>query len=342
MPTKIGRNDPCWCGSGKKYKKCHLDREFAKRVPFTAVSDALRATQRQCLHPLAATGVCDRIISAHTIQRSRVLKQIIDSTGHVRTFFPPELDRSSGRPRLQLHRVGWRQASTFTGFCAKYDTSVFKPLETADFIGTPEQCFLIGYRALCHEIYIKSGLLRSHQTVRQLVDRGVSVEAQRKIQTMWDHMETGTRRGIAAMQELKAGMDQHLLKYDYSGWCRAVVSFRGDLCVASTSTISPNRDVDGQQLQVLHDLNAHVQELMFGLVAASDGGAAVFAWREGESAPQRFVESLLNKEKRLLPSLITQFMFAYIENTYFATRWWESLSMANREHLEALANVRPI
>jgi uncharacterized protein YecA (UPF0149 family) len=21
---KIGRNDPCYCGSGKKYKKCHL------------------------------------------------------------------------------------------------------------------------------------------------------------------------------------------------------------------------------------------------------------------------------------------------------------------------------
>jgi tetratricopeptide (TPR) repeat protein len=23
----IGRNDPCWCGSGRKYKKCHLNRE---------------------------------------------------------------------------------------------------------------------------------------------------------------------------------------------------------------------------------------------------------------------------------------------------------------------------
>ena len=22
---KIGRNDPCWCGSGKKYKVCHAD-----------------------------------------------------------------------------------------------------------------------------------------------------------------------------------------------------------------------------------------------------------------------------------------------------------------------------
>ena len=26
MP-KIGRNDPCWCGSGKKYKDCHLSLE---------------------------------------------------------------------------------------------------------------------------------------------------------------------------------------------------------------------------------------------------------------------------------------------------------------------------
>ena len=25
MSVKIGRNDPCWCGSGKKYKKCHID-----------------------------------------------------------------------------------------------------------------------------------------------------------------------------------------------------------------------------------------------------------------------------------------------------------------------------
>jgi uncharacterized protein YchJ len=21
--ASVGRNDPCWCGSGKKFKKCH-------------------------------------------------------------------------------------------------------------------------------------------------------------------------------------------------------------------------------------------------------------------------------------------------------------------------------
>lgn len=33
MPTKpVGRNEPCPCGSGKKYKKCHLEKDEAERV----------------------------------------------------------------------------------------------------------------------------------------------------------------------------------------------------------------------------------------------------------------------------------------------------------------------
>lgn len=27
--AKLGRNDPCWCGSGKKWKKCHMNRDLA-------------------------------------------------------------------------------------------------------------------------------------------------------------------------------------------------------------------------------------------------------------------------------------------------------------------------
>ena len=24
---QLGRNDPCWCGSGKKYKNCHMQSD---------------------------------------------------------------------------------------------------------------------------------------------------------------------------------------------------------------------------------------------------------------------------------------------------------------------------
>ncbi len=40
----LGRNESCWCGSGKKYKKCHLIEDEKKagrrRLPVTARPEA--------------------------------------------------------------------------------------------------------------------------------------------------------------------------------------------------------------------------------------------------------------------------------------------------------------
>ena len=46
ITPKLGRNDPCHCGSGKKYKQCHLDadekaaREARARAAAEAAPDA--------------------------------------------------------------------------------------------------------------------------------------------------------------------------------------------------------------------------------------------------------------------------------------------------------------
>ena len=29
--AELGRNELCWCGSGKKYKRCHLDKDAHKQ-----------------------------------------------------------------------------------------------------------------------------------------------------------------------------------------------------------------------------------------------------------------------------------------------------------------------
>lgn len=39
-PPKIGRNDPCWCGSGKKYKDCHQPIEQAQRAEQMKLNEA--------------------------------------------------------------------------------------------------------------------------------------------------------------------------------------------------------------------------------------------------------------------------------------------------------------
>jgi uncharacterized protein YecA (UPF0149 family) len=35
---KLGRNDLCWCGSGKKYKRCHLEEDEKKKSKLRAAS----------------------------------------------------------------------------------------------------------------------------------------------------------------------------------------------------------------------------------------------------------------------------------------------------------------
>jgi hypothetical protein len=51
------------------------------------------------------------------------------------------------------------------------------------------------------------------------------------------------------------------------------------------------------------------------------------------------VESLLARGEAALPGLIVQFMFAHLENTYFSSRWWASLSADDQRHLTGLAMV---
>jgi len=38
---KLGRNDICWCGSGKKYKHCHLETDEKKRSKRMAATCAI-------------------------------------------------------------------------------------------------------------------------------------------------------------------------------------------------------------------------------------------------------------------------------------------------------------
>ncbi len=35
--AELGRNEVCWCGSGKKYKRCHLEKDEHKKRMKTAL-----------------------------------------------------------------------------------------------------------------------------------------------------------------------------------------------------------------------------------------------------------------------------------------------------------------
>lgn len=105
--TKPGRNDPCWCRSGKKYKRCHLDEDAGKPFDFSdlmaMVTARVRGRPKTCLHPDAG-GTRTRIVSAHTISLTRTMALVAEQ-GHVLSFRPDLVGARQGGPLLVPERL---------------------------------------------------------------------------------------------------------------------------------------------------------------------------------------------------------------------------------------------
>ena len=128
MKQKIGRNDLCPCGSGKKYKKCCIKKEdnasFSNPINFLANYKTVRneARIKQCLYP-DSKSCSERIIGAHSIQNNKILKRI-SSNGIVYMPCPKAYN-----PFAVMTKWGRNEASVFTGFCGHHDKIVFQPIE---------------------------------------------------------------------------------------------------------------------------------------------------------------------------------------------------------------------
>jgi hypothetical protein len=262
------------------------------------------------------------------------MEGVIDQSGHALSFYPPHPSQ-----RQKPRRVGWRDASTFSGFCQRHDSETFRPLEQKIFIGSEEQSFLLAYRAQCHELYQKQASHRSHEPLRHLLDRGMPPERQRVVQEIQGWSGAGVLQGLDDARRYKERMDKELLGGEYSDWHRLFITFEGPLCVVSTGVPTPNRDFAGNELQRLHDVNSRLQPLYFGPVRTEKGGVWVFLWRPEDDAPRRFLEDFRQFPRERLPGMLAQFMFAYVENTFFAADWWMSLSESVQEHLGTLARM---
>lgn len=280
--------------------------------------------------------MCNGVIDAHTVQRARTLQSLLDSDNHVLTFYPAEM---GSEELLKVQRRGWRKASTFTGFCGNHDSQTFAPLEKEAFAFSAESAFLLSYRALCHELYQKQGAARSLSQLAPLLDRGSSPPDQREIQRRNDIRRAGNQKAISELMAQKKWADQTLLAKTYADWQFVCLEFEGDLSIATCGAPTPTIDLDGNQLQVLHDPNDQLQHLYLSVVACPIGAAVVFGWRTTLAAPGQMVRSLLKLPEEHLATYIAQYVFAHIENTCFSQTWWSTLNSTQQRHIRSLAGI---
>lgn len=302
-----------------------------RKIPFGKVKHDLwkNFQAKICLHPEAPEKCEGVICKAHTISRSSTLKKITNTNNQAFSFFPLEIV-SKG---ITIHKKGWKkEATVFLGFCQTHDDQTFSKIEKEDFLGSDEQCFLIGYRALCHEYYMKMASVNSGETLREHYKRN------RDAVDIYflEHQNKEVEEGYGFVKAIKCIYDKALIAGDYQSFNYLSISFTGSLSVVSTGMMTPDYSLTGKQLQDY--FNFFGENLFFGFISNGGQNYVVFHWPKKYTKVTNYIESILTLNKSELPNFIVQFIFRYVENTYFSEKWWNSLSNEDKNFIVSLAS----
>ncbi|WP_435979589.1 YecA family protein [Psychrobacter sp. DM4] len=336
----LGRNDECWCGSGLKFKRCHLDREFEQPISLSEilVFEQNISKREACYAPKNLLSNCNNIIKSHTVSKSSGLSDIADNSNHVLGLKQNLINFQKNKDSLRFEKIGINKASTFKGFCARHDKLLFACFEDKPFIGTKEQCMALTYRSVAKEIYAKENALETTKLMKNM-DRGASLIFQIIKQQDLYYYELGLETSANELYKIKSSLDAELLDSSDNYYSFLVIEYSNPLPFVVSSITNPTHDFKDEHLQDIADLETILDYLIFNVFASSGKGFVVFSWLKKAEVINKFINSLLEIDKKDMFSYLVNFFFSSAENTFISPDWWNTLSTEQQQKIEALFKI---
>jgi hypothetical protein len=330
----MGRNEPCWCGQGIKWKKCHAGREGQPRFNVFDVEDDARKRGRKgyCSHSFAGTG-CSNIIKAHTVQRNGGLTAIAEGKSRVlsvKANLRAMIDHNGNPPPTE---VGIGDASVFPGFCGSHDDEIFKPIEGKDVGLTADEALLFAYRAIAYERFTKAVQVANAPIQRQM-DRGQPLHIQEAIQVRCHLTEAGARRGLTEVEALLQNYRERVENGQTDGFHYRAYRFDTTLPLAGCGGYMPELAIDGTRLQHLARGTAALEQLTLTISTYAGKSIAMFAWIGPENGPSgTYLDAFDKLPASEKADALVQIAFEQMENIFLRKSWWEGLPAGQRADL---------
>ncbi len=341
--SKIQRNAPCWCKSGKKYKKCHGHPSYTTQTPISQIiqDQKDRYTQNICYAPTKYHHECSsHIIQAHTISKSKNLAKIAQNE-HVYSFMGSnfgQLIKTNGK--ITARRMSIKQASTFSGFCSKHDSEIFKPLDE-DFDLTLEKIFLNYYRTMVRELYLKEKNTSYQKTTMKNYDKGLSKIEQILYQTSLSRLSTGMDIGHRDLKIIKSNMDKNLLSKNFSSMKYYAIIINKIPDIISTCVWVASSDFQGNSLVDLSDAEQYYNSICVStLVLSGEQGLILFSWDDELKSSEcyKFIHSLHQLPSNHKIQACAYWLFACNENIFFSPEWWDLLGISKQQQITDIFN----
>jgi hypothetical protein len=338
MGTGRNRNAPCWCGSGAKYKKCHLEREKqAPDNPWKSVEKNKKAFSRKtCWANNVGLGECDgRIISAHTISKGANLSSIANQS-HVLKYTADVASMNKTGGSLSVNRVGTSQASVFTGFCAKHDRELFSCVENSSFTAKPDQCLAIAYRTMSWERYGKEAMSHLRETLRGS-DKGRSKLEQKAIQTILDLVHRGNEASRREIGHCHDKLTAALASRDSSKLGLYIIETESRLPFVFAGGWTPLTDLFNRHLQDGESADL-LQQMVFYTYCGDNFDYICISWFNDEAEIGKEIAKQIDSFDHRQKIIVSLYLaLRQTENLFFNEEWCNALSADQRRILDHLA-----
>lgn len=329
MSKKIGRNDPCPCGSGNKYKKCclgkHDDEEFSNPVNFLDNYKTLRKEARikQCLHP-DKPACSEKIIGAHSIQNNKVLKRL-SSNGHV--YMPcPKPDN----PFAVITKWGRKEATVFSGFCGYHDKTVFQPIEDGIFDWSDLHIFLYTYRCFAVEYHKKQEVVNMQRNIFKRKPSLIGISRD-------EDPFGGMLMSIDDFQPVKKLFDNSLLTGQYNILTSVVWEFPFAINFAASGFEAPTTDLQGKKLQDLLDVETLAKHVFVIVFPEENKTYCIISWlKDNDELFYEYRSQLENLDQQQRQNYINNTLPIISENIAINPELWDKMEQSKKDEFGML------
>jgi len=343
-----GRNESCWCGSGLKYKRCHLHREnqapeskFDIRKKFFALSK-----QRFCFCGFDAERCSSVLASSHSISKSGSLKLIAERS-HVAAIkgdFGFVDGVQSYFDSLRIAEISINKASTFGGFCEFHDAKLFAELDRLYFRDRSIFFWQLVYRAAAYEKYQKIVAVDFTDQVR-LLDKGASLAELQRVQFHANFQKWSHGEGLKNINILLNGIEDayQAQAFDRISYCYFLTDRR--LPFAGLGFFQPSMTMDGWSLQRVNLVFSHElfrssplsESVCIAAIPMKGSTLLCLCCLRHQSRSKEFIESIRGSGK--VVSLFLGAMMLSIENVYFTPSYLRRLSDESLSLLKRLSSL---
>ena len=362
---KIGRNDPCPCGSGKKYKKCCINMgaqtfdnsssDFNQRLKDMCLLSMEDVKQKYgdifkpegemkkifgeinkityqkinipCLHP-NRDECSPGPIKAHSLPKS-LLSKLSGSTNHV-AMFGGSMSLFDP-PEITIKRVGIKKATIFTGLCAFHDNKIFKLIDTVP----PEKFddeyqFLLCYRAILKEYCAK---LYQYEVAEKQFNLENN-ESPKGVDSFIGQYTYSCYLGLHYSTVMRKIFDKILnTKKFYEELEYGVREINKFVPIAVSSVFTPIRDRNNV---VINDLLSGMPNYVFLTVIPSDKKTYVFyaTLKRQTEKLQSYIQPFKMLSEESLTNYLSEAILRDIENFVMSYSYWESFSDLKQKEIQ--------